>query len=204
MTRNAPTEAPRPTRSGAVFASVVAIGALGAFVLGLWSGGRFHGPASAGPELGIPEAAPSAMASPARHGALSSASLAPTSLGVREAEEVPAAAPAALAAAPHLTPQGRPSAALVARVTDDARRALEEDRTGLLARCVPSGGRAGAKLTFNVTFDASGREIARGISEDRSARAPEVASCLRRLPLGSLRVAAPGTSVGVRVALNLP
>jgi hypothetical protein len=59
-------------------------------------------------------------------------------------------------------------------------------------------------FTFNLTFDGSGREIARGIGEDRRARAPEVASCLRRLPLGTLRVPAPGTRVGVRVALALP
>lgn len=203
MNGNARTEAPRPSRFGAVFASVVAFGALGAFILGLWSGGRSHGPAPAGRELGVPEAAPVAVAPPSRHGALSSASLAPTSLGAREAGELPVPAPVAPGAAPLLTPQGRPTPALVARVTDDARRALEEARTGLLARCAPAGHRARARLTFNVTFDASGREIARGIAEDRTARAPEVASCLRKLPLGSLRVAAPGTSVGVRVALNL-
>jgi hypothetical protein len=102
---------------------------------------------------------------------------------------------------------GRPTPELVSLVAQQARRKLEEVRPELIERCVPEprrGDPGGATFTFNVTFDAGGREIARGISEDRRYRAPEVASCLRRLPLGSLRVPPPGAIVGVRVALNLP
>lgn len=125
----------------------------------------------------------------------------------------PAAAPAALAAAdeppaPQAAPPGRPTPAVVARVAEEASLALERAREDLRARCVPAGRPAGsglpARFTFNITFDASGREIARGISEDRRARDPEVAGCLRRLPFGTLRVTAPGANVGVRVAMSLP
>ncbi len=106
-----------------------------------------------------------------------------------------------------VSPGGRPSPALVARVAEEAGQALEAARPELTARCVPPGrppGQAAARFTLNVTFDASGREIARGLSEDRGARSPEVAGCLRRLPLGALRVSAPGANVGVRLALSLP
>ncbi len=108
---------------------------------------------------------------------------------------------------PYLTPAGRPTPALVARVTEEASRSLEDARVELVERCVPKdrhGSESGAKYTFNVTFDANGREIARGINEDRRARAPEIASCLRRMPLGTLQVPAPGASVGVRVGIELP
>lgn len=117
-------------------------------------------------------------------------------------------APAAVVAPSPLTPLGRPTPALVARVSEEARAVLEAARSEFTGRCIPGGrlpgGQAGATFTFNVTFDASGREIARGIGEDRRYRAPEVARCLRALPIGSLRVSPPGASVGVRVAMNLP
>jgi hypothetical protein len=120
-----------------------------------------------------------------------------------------AAAPAAAGLPPPslVTASGRPTPELVSIVAQHARHRLEEARPALVERCVPEArraGRQGATFTFNVTFDRSGREIARGISEDRRFRAPEVASCLRRLPIGSLRVPPPGAVVGVRVAMNLP
>jgi hypothetical protein len=126
---------------------------------------------------------------------------------VRSAPIVPAlAAPPAPPPAPA---PSRPGPELVSRVAEEATRVLESARPELAARCVPAEGLAdeGARLTFNVTFDASGREIARGISEDRRARATgatAVASCLRKLPIGSLRVAPPGTNVAVRVAMSFP
>lgn len=117
-------------------------------------------------------------------------------------------APVAVEAPSSPAPQGRPTPALVARVSEEARAVLEAARPELAGRCIPGGrlpdGKAGATFTFNVTFDASGREIARGIGEDRRYRAPEVARCLRSLPIGSLRVTPPGANVGVRVAMNLP
>jgi hypothetical protein len=120
----------------------------------------------------------------------------------RGAPEAQATPPAPPAAAPQAAPAGRPTPELVARVAHEASRVLEAARPDLAARCAPSGA-GGAQFTFNVTFDANGREIARGISEDRRHRAPKVASCLRRLPLGALRVTPPGANVGVRVAMKL-
>jgi hypothetical protein len=66
------------------------------------------------------------------------------------------------------------------------------------------GARAGTKLTFNVTFDARGREIARGIMQDRRAPAKELAACLRKLPPTRLQISPPGRNVGVRVAVAFP
>lgn len=155
--------------------------------------------------------------------AVGRAALAPPPAGVEAAAaperapspawSAPAAAPAAVAAPPAIAPaipalltaQGRPTPALVTRVTEEATRSLEAARAGLAARCPPDRARTTpGRFTFNVVFDASGREIARGIAEDRRARAPEVAACLRALPLGALQVSPPGASVGVRVALSLP
>jgi hypothetical protein len=119
----------------------------------------------------------------------------------------PLPAPSSPSAAGASAPARRAPPEVVARVAAEAGLALERARHDFVARCVPRDGgadRGAAKLTFNVTFDASGREIARGISEDRRSRAPALASCLRRLPMGSLRVSPPGANVGVRVSMNLP
>jgi hypothetical protein len=122
--------------------------------------------------------------------------------GAAGPDAAPAPAPAAAAA---------PSRAeVVALATSSARAQLEGFRASLLSRCdaSPAPGEAPrvGKLTFNLTFDANGREIARGISEDRRARlSPPVARCLRELPrIGSLAIPAPGVTVGVKVAMTFP
>lgn len=118
----------------------------------------------------------------------------------------PHAAPTAPPAVAPAAPKARAAPEVVARVREDLGRRLEAARPELAERCVPERRRGGppARVTFNVTYDASGREIARGISEDRRAPAPEVAACLRELPIGSLAVPAPGAVVGVRALLTLP
>ncbi len=60
-----------------------------------------------------------------------------------------------------------------------------------------------AKYTFDVTFDAEGREIARGISDDRSAERRDVAICLRELP-PSMQIPPPGALVRVELPLTFP
>jgi hypothetical protein len=120
----------------------------------------------------------------------------------------PAPAPAPAAAEPAAR-TGRATPELVARVTEEATAALEQTRAQLVERCQAEGGLTGrsrgARFTFNVTFDANGREIARGINEDRRFRAPpELSRCVRSLPPGSLRVTPPGANVGVRVAMMFP
>jgi hypothetical protein len=121
----------------------------------------------------------------------------------------PAPAPAVAERAAEPARTGRATPELVARVTEEASLALEQTRSQLVERCQAAGGLTaptrGARFTFNVTFDANGREIARGINEDRRHRAPpELSRCVRSLPPGSLRVTPPGANVGVRVAMMFP
>jgi hypothetical protein len=103
---------------------------------------------------------------------------------------------------------GRATQELVRRATAETTAVLENARAELNARCWPRDGLASGHqdtlVTFNVTFDANGREIARGLGEDRRARAPELLRCLQQLPLGSLRISPTGANVGVRVAMRLP
>ena len=140
----------------------------------------------------------------------------------RQATPRPAAAAPATAAEPaYPPPSGAPERAAprpVARIAatpqvvglaaEGARAQLESVRPQLLSQCWPAGGlgrgREKARITFHLTFDAAGREVARGISEDRGAPAGSFARCLRTLPIGSLAIPAPGARVGVRVALNYP
>jgi hypothetical protein len=187
-----------PARRDAPLAAAVAVALVFAFTGGLWFADLLAGSADPGrvvqPALRAADAPPLLADDPAP-------------VAPREAPASAAPPASAPAAAPSLlTPQGRPTPALMARVVAEATRSFEAARADLTARCVPEARRAapGARFTFNVTFDASGREIARGIGEDRRLRAPEVASCLRALPLGAVRVSPPGAPVGVRVALTLP
>jgi len=60
-----------------------------------------------------------------------------------------------------------------------------------------------AHFIFQSTFDATGKEIARGISDVRGLEAPKVGACLRRQPL-ELRIAPPGRRVRFDVTLELP
>jgi hypothetical protein len=195
-----PAAAPRPLRRRATLAVIVTAAVLAAYAYGRSAAEPSPRPATSDPPPRRP--APAAPRAAPRE----------TSFGRLLAPERPpaAASPGAAGSQPEpsrVTASGRPTPELVSIVAQQARRKLEEARPELIERCVPEsrrGGPGGATFTFNVTFDPGGREIARGISEDRRFRAPEVASCLRRLPLGSLRVPPPGAIVGVRVALNLP
>lgn len=183
-----------PLRTSAPFALAAALGALLAFAAGRLAADRGRTP------LTPPVPPPRAAAWPAP------ATADPAGPAPAAAPALPAAPPPALAEPSEpAAPGGRPPPGLQAQVAEAARAGLEAVRAEWTARCVPPGPAArGAPFTFHLTFDGSGREIARGIGEDRRRRAPEVAACLRRLPLGGLKVPAPGTTVGVRVALTLP
>lgn len=63
---------------------------------------------------------------------------------------------------------------------------------------------ARAKFSLDVTFDAQGIEVARGISDDRSAPRNDVGICLRKLPMGLKLSPPPGVSVRVELPLELP
>jgi hypothetical protein len=97
--------------------------------------------------------------------------------------------------------------AVVARATEQARDQIESLRAQIVSRCWPAGGlpggRSSATLSFNVAFDAQGREIARGISEQRRAPAGEFARCLRKME-APLSISPPGTNVGVSFAVTFP
>ena len=93
-------------------------------------------------------------------------------------------------------------------MTEATKHEIEKLRPYIVSRCWPAGGLAGgqtsAKLTFQITFDEKGREIARGISEDRSAPAGEFGSCLAKLEGMTLSIEPPGTNVGVSVPVTFP
>jgi len=86
--------------------------------------------------------------------------------------------------------------------------AVEKEKT-LVPKCwqpllakTPSPARA--KYTFNLAFDAQGKEIARAISEHREAERADVGQCLRGLP-GGLTIPPPGTGIPtVEVELEFP
>lgn len=188
----APAPAKAPRRRTQLLVSAIAVAAtLIAFAVGRWAGDRQ-----------VTDRPPSAdHPSPAAPDGAAAGSWTP---GAAVPSPAPSVAPAP-AAAPSEERRARAGAA--ARAAEELSRNLEAARAGFAERCVPEARRAGgppARVTFNITFDASGREIARGISDDRRAPAPEVARCLRKLPMGALRVSAPGANVGVRVAMTLP
>ncbi len=141
----------------------------------------------------------------AQGGAPSRSGSEPTSAGTAEAPPPVAAPPPP--AVPAGAPQG-PSAEARAKATADATKALEALRPQILKTCwVPAmkanAQPAAAKYVFSLSFDPSGKELARGINEDRSASRPDVAQCMRQMPIG-LVIAPPGVAVSVDAPLNLP
>jgi len=113
------------------------------------------------------------------------------------------AGPAAAAVATVL-----PAPDLVETVRSEAAVRFELHREAIVAACWPAGGlrngRTSARIRMNVTFDRDGREIARGIQEDRRASSSEFTHCLRSLRGTRLAVAPPGTNVGVTFPVNFP
>jgi hypothetical protein len=93
-------------------------------------------------------------------------------------------------------------------VAKQAEAALAQHRKSLTDQCLaPSLARKPdppvVKYVFNVTFDAEGKQIARGVSEDREAARPEVTACVsEKLP--TLTVPPPGQTVRVEIPLSLP
>lgn len=60
------------------------------------------------------------------------------------------------------------------------------------------------KLTYDLTFNAKGEEIMRGITEDRSAERADIAVCLRMLPDMLKLSYAPGMNVRVLIPVEFP
>ncbi|WP_437641321.1 hypothetical protein [Sorangium sp. So ce854] len=154
---------------------------------------------AAGLYFGLQRAAPPAALPPAG----AEAAAAPP------APEAPAPAP--LRPAPRAAATGAVPASpgeLYSRVAADAIKELEARRPLFVKQCwepslKKSPTPARARYLFNMTFDESGKEIARGISEVRGMDRPDAAQCLRMIPLG-IAVPPPGARVAVEVEVTLP
>lgn len=112
----------------------------------------------------------------------------------------PAASSAPLGAAPPPAP-----AALADRsaVLADALKALEAHRAAVVDKCLTPNGATRSKFSFNITFDASGKQIARGFIEDRATARPGVGPCVSDT-VPALEVAPRGAIVQVDGEWTLP
>lgn len=85
---------------------------------------------------------------------------------------------------------------------------VEEERPKVVERCWPRDGlprgQRSASVTYNVSFDAAGREIARGVQSDRRAPAGAFGSCLSRFQGARFTISPPGRPVTLRVAVTYP
>ncbi|KYF66846.1 hypothetical protein BE11_00345 [Sorangium cellulosum] len=156
---------------------------------------------AAGLYFGLQREAPPAASNPASAEAAAASATTPAS-----GAPAPAEAPAPPQPAPRAT-DASPSE-LYKRVEADAIKALEARRSLFVKQCwepslKKSPTPARAKYLFNMTFDASGKEIARGISEVRGMDRPDAAQCLRMIPLG-IGVPPPGARTAVEVEMILP
>ncbi|XYI03369.1 hypothetical protein ACMHYB_27825 [Sorangium sp. So ce1128] len=161
---------------------------------------------AAGLYFGLQQPAPSAAPSPAHVEARAAPAQTPAApaetTASAEAPSQPLPRPAAAGASPSLPSE------LYKRVVADATSALEARRPLFVRQCwEPSLKKnptpARAKYLFHMTFDESGNEIARGISEVRGMDRPDAAHCLRMIPLG-IGVPPPGARVAVEVEMTLP
>jgi hypothetical protein len=132
-------------------------------------------------------------------------------------ETLPAPPPSVEAQSPHaLTPQPSPSPspAAPAAAVDPSQMekqvlaALEKHRKMLTDQCLkPALAAQPAPATvnyrLNFTFDASGRQIMRGISEDRATARPDVTRCLTD-SLPEITIATPGGAAPIEVPFSLP
>ncbi|MGK3960815.1 hypothetical protein WMF38_48170 [Sorangium sp. So ce118] len=144
--------------------------------------GLRHGPAAVAPDARTAGAAPPVEAGPG-------ASAAP-------AERAGAPAPERAKAVP------RDEVARQAALALDAHRPALVDRCYKPAIAAKPEPRA-VKYVFNITFDAGGRQIARGLIEDHETARPEVTACLVAA-LPPVAIPAPGANVRVDVPFSLP
>lgn len=122
-----------------------------------------------------------------------------------ERPTTPAPPVAPTVAPPVATPVAPPDPA---KVEAAARAALERHRAALVERCWrPLAAKepepASVPLSFDLTFDARGKLVARGISDQRSAFRPGLSSCLMGQAI-DLEIAPPGVDVRVQVMMTLP
>jgi hypothetical protein len=192
-------------RSFAVPLALAVTGLLAAFLAGRWTtAGGVRAAATPRAEAAVQD--PYAEVIAAQRALAASQPLARSPAPTATSPAALAPAPAGLAPAAPLSPAALGD--LQGRVRDSARGELELQRPYIVSRCWPTkglpGGRESARLVFSLTFDAQGREIARGVSEDRRAPAGAFGRCLRLLRGTELSVPAPGRNVGVAFAMSFP
>ncbi|MGK3992216.1 hypothetical protein [Sorangium sp. So ce1024] len=154
--------------------------------------GLRHGPAAVAPDARPAEGAAAIQAGPGASAAAVERAAAP-------APSAPSAAAVERAAAPSVPRD---------EVARQAARALDAHRPALVERCYRPAIAARpeprtVKYVFNITFDARGRQIARGLIEDRETARPEVTACLVAA-LPPVEIAPPGVNVRVDVPFSLP
>lgn len=166
--------------SQSVISTPVAIVAAGALIgLGLFFGLRARPDAAGAPPTSLP-----AMSLPA-----------PVVLGPG-----PVAAPSITT--PTVSQPAPPTSVVDTKtVAAGLKAALDQHKKMIVDECVtPALAKkptpAKVNLTFNFSLDANGKQLARGISEDRETSRPEVTQCVQtKLP--ALSIAAPGSNVFV-------
>lgn len=121
-------------------------------------------------------------------------------LGLRQQPSTQAAQPVVLPPPPPV-----PQAELEARAKDAALVAIAQKRPEWVARCWQGdAGLPPLNLVFALGFDGSGKEVARGISDDRNAPPNEVAQCLRGMGVNDLIIPPPGRPVSIVVDVTFP
>jgi hypothetical protein len=83
---------------------------------------------------------------------------------------------------------------------------LEKHRKAIEAACLvpePGGKVPNVRLVFNLTFDANGQQLARGVTVDRRGGPAEVTACVQQ-KLPSLAIPPPGAVVAFDLEWTLP
>ncbi|NUO47893.1 MAG: hypothetical protein HOV80_03455 [Polyangiaceae bacterium] len=118
-------------------------------------------------------------------------------------------------AAPARAPEGIPpqpvpsvTPELIKASSSSASNAIEKHRKHLVEKCWNPSAKTDPEpksvtYTLELTFDAEGKQIARGLSEPRGASRPAVPQCLQT-ELPNLTIDPPGVSVAFKVELTLP
>jgi hypothetical protein len=103
----------------------------------------------------------------------------------------------------------RPTAAeLAPGVAQFTQAVLERQRPDLVEHCVKPAlvqapTHVPTRLTFNLTYGADGKQITRGVQEERATSWPQVTQCVQaRLP--PFEIEPPGVNIPVDVVLTLP
>ncbi|HEY2775897.1 MAG TPA: hypothetical protein VGK20_17780 [Candidatus Binatia bacterium] len=136
---------------------------------------------------------------------------APPSPRHRRADDAVAAARTDAAAAHQdaLAPQAQQAILrAIRRARTDAAGAMAAHKQLVVERCwkpsvASSPDPASMRLVYDVTFSPDGRQIARGIDEDRERARADVAKCAATLPL-AMKIRPPGRSVRLQLVMDLP